>query len=186
MKNSFGCNAALWSSQSTTSGLDAIKWLYAIGVNVGLVNSNGHSMLHKSAQRGKEDVCKWVFANLTCTAEKYRSGALQDHSKPGDDPLSSEHFADIIKLISPDAERCCPSDLAGMEGFEDLAQWLACQERTLAYQAITSNVWPPWLKDGLEESRHLSNRSGLDGIYEKGAGVKKMCCHMRELGLLKL
>jgi len=129
---------------------------------MGLVNSNGHSMLHKSAQRGKDDVCQWVFANYPFS-------------------LKEESGVDLLQQIAPDAEGCCPSDLAGLEGFENLADWLVCEEKRLVIEAFGTNpcACPSWLTNGVADSRqHSANRYGLDGIFEKGAGVKKMCAHI--------
>ena len=154
--NSFGCNAVLWSAQSATSGLEALQWLKSTGLDAGLINFNGHGMLHKSAQRGKVDVCYWVF----------------EFAKEDDNGL------DLLLQIAPDTEGCCPSDLAGMEGFEVLAQWLTVQETEIAQKSFENSVEddrPEWLTAGVSDARHSNNRYGLEGTYENGAGVKKMC-----------
>jgi FOG: Ankyrin repeat len=151
--NKYGCNAVLWSAQSTSSGLNSLKWLHEIGSDMKVVNSNGHGMLHKSAQRGKEDVCRWIL-------EEY-------FEKDGD-------FHGRLQQIGPDAEGFCPSDLAGVEGFEELAQWLTIREGSIALDAFRQRNCPEWLLEGISNARHAINRYGLDGIYESGSGVKKM------------
>ena len=159
--NSFGCNAVLWSAQSVISGLESLQWLKAIGLDVGLINSNGHGMLHKSAQRGKEHVCRWVFESAT----------------------QGENSMDLLLQVAPDAEDCCPSDLAGMEGFEVLARWLVIQEQKISqryFDDSSEDGCPRWLKDGVANARHTSNRYGLEGTYERGAAVKKMCARIAE------
>ena len=107
--NSFGCNAVLWSAQSS------IQWLKSIELNMGLVNSNGHRMLHKSAQRGKNDVRQWIF-------ETYQ------YPPNRKDDIGNNNM-DLLLRISPDEEGCCPSDLAGMEGFHSLANWLLLRRK---------------------------------------------------------
>lgn len=159
--NSFGCNAVLWSAQSATSGLEALQWLKLIGLDAGLINFNGHGMLHKSAQRGKVDVCCWVF----------------EFAKKDDNGL------DLLLQIAPDTEGCCPSDLAGMEGFEVLAEWLTVRETEIAQKSFENSVEddrPKWLTAGVSDARHSNNRYGLQGAYENGAGVKKMCAFIVE------
>lgn len=151
--NSYGCNAVLWSAQSTTSGLMSLQWLQDIGSDMMIVNSNGHGMLHKSAQRGKEEVCRWIVE-----AYLVKEGCWQN----------------MLRQIGPDAEGFCPSDLAGIEGFEFLAQWLTMQEGRIALDAFYKGICPEWLSDGISNARHVINRYGLDGIYESGSGVKKM------------
>ena len=199
--NSFGCNAVLWSAQSTQSGcgVDAIQYLQNIGCEVGLMNSNGHGILHKAGQRGKKDVCEWVFQKVKDGKERIISSDILCNSKG--------HLVDVLRLISPDAENCCPSDLAGMssfvlssvksyssfqyeltqhlaigfegmEGHIEIAQWLVEQERKvcLEYYLCTENrdIVPNWLQDGLSNVKHLVNRSGLEGLWESGAAVKKI------------
>lgn len=157
--NSYGCNAVLWSAQSNSSGLNSLKWLHEIGSDMKVVNSNGHGMLHKSAQRGKEEVCRWIL-------EEYLATEGDCQSK--------------LQQIGPDAEGFCPSDLAGVEGFEFLAQWLTMQEGKIALDAFYNRTCPEWLLEGISNARHAINRYGLDGIYESGSGIKKMSAFVIE------
>ena len=164
--NIFGCNAALWSAQSDSGDVNAIKWLYSVGCDVSLVNSNGHGVLHKSAQRGKDDVCEWILS----VAES--SG------------ISKDIPSHVFKLMGPDAENCFPSDLAGMEKHTTLARWLALKEReeySRAFQNYFKNdmtVIPLWLKVGLENARHEVNRVGLGDLWERGAGIRRVCAFL--------
>jgi len=153
--NVFGCNAALWCAQSESDNLEPIKWLYSIGGEISLINFNGHSFLHKSAQRGKINFCKWIC----------KSGGAG---------------VDLLVFVSPDAEQCCPSDLAGMEGHIQLADWLAvweCEVASNVYQKYKVGErlsLPLWLKDGIESAKHKINRVDLTGVYESGSAVKRM------------
>ena len=161
--NIFGCNAALWSAQSSTSNLRAIKWLHSIGCDLSRVNSNGHGMLHKSAQRGKIEVCKWMLSL----------------SYSQDAPF------DVLNLMGPDAEQCFPSDLAGMEKHTSLAKWLASKEIELfteTFQKASSKVvtFPLWLKEGLENAKHQVNRVGIDDLWERGAGIRRVSASIIE------
>ena len=101
--NSFGCNAILWAAQGV-GGLDVMRWLHSIRCDIFQVNANGHSVVHKSAQRGNRKVIEWM-----CSSHKRRS----------------------VSLIGPDQEGCRPSDLARMEGHSELAGWLRTLETTL-------------------------------------------------------
>ncbi|GFH53013.1 hypothetical protein CTEN210_09489 [Chaetoceros tenuissimus] len=165
--NIFGCNAVLWSAQSATGGLETLQWLKEIGLNMSLVNSNGHALLHKSAQRGKFQVCRWIF---------------EQNSSHDDENI----LMNMVEQIAPDAENCCPSDLAGMEGFEDLACWLVSQEQKIAlnhyisHQDNSKKSVVDWLENGMKNAVHATNRFGLHGIYEAGIGVKKMCAFIAD------
>lgn len=152
--NSYGCNAVLWAAQSTACGLLSIKWLRDIGLDMEVVNTNGHGMLHKSAQRGKEDVCQWIL-------DEYLTQVTGDISRS-------------LLQIGPDAEGFCPSDLAGVEGYVSLAEWLVTRESEIAFQAYSCGVSPQWLLEGISNARHVTNRYGLEGIYESGSGINKM------------
>ncbi len=92
--NSFGCNAVLWSAQGTDTS-ETLAWLMEHGADFGLLNSNGHSALHKAAQRGSAGVVKWLV-------NTFLAG-------------SRDHGIDWTVFIRPDTEGNCPSDLCGME-----------------------------------------------------------------------
>jgi ankyrin repeat protein len=168
--NIFGCNAALWSAQSSRSDLNAIKWLYSIGCDISLVNSNGHGMLHKSAQRGKDDVCKWM---LSVAESSDASNIIPLH---------------VFKLMGPDAENCFPSDLAGMEKHTSLARWLASKEVEVCSKAFQNcfkndmTALPPWLKEGIGNARHEVNRVGVGDLWERGAGIRRVCASIFSIG----
>jgi hypothetical protein len=151
------------------SGLDAILWLKSIGSNMGLVNSNGHGILHKSAQRGKDSVCRWIIENHDSSNNTKTHGTGKKRTQ-----------IDILSQIGPDEEGCCPSDLAGMEGFDSLANWLVNEEQKIGLEIYTKNSsnCPSWLKEGVHNSRHKTNMFGLDDVFEKGAGVKKVCAYI--------
>ena len=124
--NQFGCNAVLWAAQGKgdTTSMD---WLQAKGCEMTKVNNNGHGVLHKAAQRGQHRVCSWFF---------------QTWIKDIDDCTTA------LKLVGPDAEGYCPSDLAGMERHEDLARCLAVMEMDLIKNHLSMDYFdlPTWLK----------------------------------------
>jgi hypothetical protein len=86
-----------------------MEWLVSVGCLVDLVISNGHSVLNEAAQRGRKDsICPWFFArilHLDQTAE---------HSGNTGMPID-------LLLVAPDSNGYTTSDLAGMEGHEELA-----------------------------------------------------------------
>jgi hypothetical protein len=151
--------------------------LEKIGCDVEMINSNGHGILHKSAQRGKKDVCDWIFLRMrrsmlesgTRTYPREGGGShkeLSNHNK-GLDTIS-------LMMIAPDAENCCPSDLAGMEGHYELAKWLVEQEIKVCMESLDIKNKPPWLQEGLLNAKHLANRCGLDDLWEGGSAIKKI------------
>jgi hypothetical protein len=42
-------------------GLEACEYIHSLGVTFRLLNANGHSAVHKAAQRGRRDVCAWLL-----------------------------------------------------------------------------------------------------------------------------
>ena len=164
--NSFGCNATLWAAQGE-GGLETMKWLCDdVGCDVMRINENGHSVMHKSAQRGKQGVIEWVL--------NHTDGKLHE----------------TIKLIGPDLEQHCPSDLAGMEGHAELAEWLSEKEKDIAAQWHGQVVNggpdisepPKWLAEGLEEVQGMSKliigSKVQMNAWEAGGGIRRMCCHI--------
>ena len=165
--NSFGCNATLWAAQGE-GGLETMKWLCDnVGCDVLRINENGHSIMHKSAQRGKQGVIEWVLDRA--------EGKLYE----------------AIKLIGPDLEQHCPSDLAGMEGHAKLAEWLSEKEKDVAAQwhdqvangdSNDTSELPKWLAEGLEEVQGMSKLIIGSKIqmnaWEAGGGIRRMCCHI--------
>lgn len=146
--NTFGCNAVLWCAQGEGNRLEAIQWLHDAGCEMSLVNSNGHGALHKAAQRGRADLVEWLVDNV-----------------------SEIDFA----WIGPDADGCCPSDLAGMEGHCELAEKLVASEALLATQLYHKNTGalPEWLKCASgDDGKYASN------IWEAWGGTRRLCKHL--------
>lgn len=100
--NSFGCNAIQWAAQ--TDDLAMCRWLSAIGLDVRVVNSNGHSALHKAASKGRRAVCAWLL---------------------NEEGLREEH-------MRADGDGNTPAVMARLEGFVGLAAELEAAERVLA------------------------------------------------------
>jgi hypothetical protein len=137
-----------------------MQWLQEKHCNLSLVNHNGHGVLHKAAQRGQQDVCRWFFKNF----------------------VTSSSAKTALKLVGPDPEDYCPSDLAGMEGYEDLARFLALSEMDLI-RSLKLNpsldysdslmTSPGWLHD---------SRSGISMricekdqyTWERHGGIRRM------------
>lgn len=148
--NSFGCNAVLWAAQGDGSP-DTIRWLDSVGCSSMLLNDNQHGLLHKAAQRGRRNLCEWFLR------EKILVLSLSQH---------------VLTMIGPDTEGCLPSDLAGMEGFEELAVFLSEEERMILESVLvqkgrqTSSL-PAWLVQ--HECLMVA-----DSIWEPWAGVRRL------------
>lgn len=170
-KNSFGCNAVLWCAQGSGS-LEAIQFLQSIKGDFTTINSNGHGVAHKAAQRGNS-----IFFQTI------------------NEIISSKT---ALHLFAPDSEGCCPSDLAGMEGHEDLAVSLSKTEISIALEfhkminnstrqdnekrsVKTSSTddcqdYPKWLKLGIKnikEAQTLSLRQ-IESVWESQGGARRM------------
>ena len=118
-----------------------------------LVNSNGHSALHKVSQRCQRAVIDWLVSLARESQE-----------------LSFEWFG-------PDTEHCCPSDLAGMEGHKAVAQQVAKLELELAQdlQRLGQKL-PKWA--GTTTSP-LEALSGLQA-WEPRGGVRRIAHALRQ------
>ena len=167
--NTFGCNAVLWSAQGLGNG-NIFAWLHdEVGMDFSTVNSNGHSALHKAAQRGSETAVKWLVNKF----------------------LHNESVARV--MICPDKEGNCPSDLCGVEGREDeLALWISQQECDFIIQStgnatsindLTSSCIPSWLKEVLLEGEAYStlHMNDEDTRWGAGCGARRMALKLMEL-----
>lgn len=122
--NHFGCNAVLWAAQGK-GDTRIMEWLQLKGCEMTKVNNNGHGVLHKAAQRGQQPVCNWFFDTWI---------------KVSTDGTTA------LKLVGPDTEGYCPSDLAGMEGHDDLAREIAAMEMDLIENLLMEyGDLPSWL-----------------------------------------
>lgn len=62
VKNSFGCNASQWAAQTAEDSPAMCEWLQAHGLDIGVLNCNGHSALHKAAVKGNSRICEWLLS----------------------------------------------------------------------------------------------------------------------------
>lgn len=150
--NSFGCNAVLWCAQGK-GDIATMEWLQSRRCDMTKVNSNGHGALHKAAQRGQWDVCLWFFNRFVTAAA---------------------NIQDALRLVGPDKEGYCPSDLAGMEGNIKLAKRLATEEMAILQGSIVDPLLlPGWLTEAVEG---ISMRVTDNDLYtwEPLGGVRRM------------
>lgn len=163
--NSFGCSPVLWCSQgSNGDGLAALQWLQAHGCDMRRVNHNGHGVLHKTAQRGQQDAGIW-FVEVCIGDTKF---------------ANSKEVEEVMALVGPDKEGYCPSDLAGMEGHDDFAKFLARMEMELcrSVQRVPSFDLP----EGYGEYALATNITGwINQVYtwEKYGGLRRMRSYAR-------
>ena len=92
-----------WRVPPSHPPLRAAAWLLRRGLDWGVLNSNGHSCLHKSALKGQTAVCRWL---LDCV------------------PLGLAH-------MQPDGDGNTPESFARAEGFAELADELEARRRLL-------------------------------------------------------
>lgn len=160
--NQFGCNAVLWAAQgptmptATTTTIDhdeldysecassrLVQWLEEVGCPTYMVNHSGHGVLHKAAQRGNRRLCEWFVSQrlLPWLLKQKKQCNVAGGGGPGEtgeerNDISGGNDSDIFRLIGPDNDECTPSDLAGMEGHQELALYLAQQEMAMAMTAF--------------------------------------------------
>ena len=155
-ENSFGCNAVLWTAQGDAT-VETLSWLWQAGMNFYTVNANGHTALHKAAQRGSITACEWIVDTFM-----------------RDDPRG-------LIFIGPDAEGHCPSDLCSMDGHKELAEWMQTIECSFIRQyAATERSLPKWLKEEVDTNElassgrsHCAVRCMVESINEVNCTQKK-------------
>jgi ankyrin repeat protein len=76
--NLYGCNASQWAAQS--GDIAMLAWLLQRGLDVGIINHNGHSALHKAAIKGKTGACEWLLTTAHLGAR--HMGADSDGNTP--------------------------------------------------------------------------------------------------------
>ena len=55
--NSYGCNAVQWAAQAEPArAVEVCRWLQSRGLDLKLLNRNGHSAVHKAAVKGRRQV----------------------------------------------------------------------------------------------------------------------------------
>lgn len=158
-ENSFGCNAVLWCAQGKGT-VETMKWLESIGLNLLSTNTNGHTVLHKAAQRKRKDLCEWLCTSVFESAD-------------GNDTRRS-----LLDLIGPDTEGFCPSDLAGAAGDDELALFVAKQETRLAHLWVAQDrrvrgKLPEWLQQQNSLSTLIMDEDKLN-VWEPQGGVRRI------------
>lgn len=158
--NSFGCSPVLWCSQgSSGDGLAALQWLKIQGCYMRRVNNNGHGVLHKAAQRGQHEVAEWFVKE--CIGEMLN--------------VNEDEIDGIMALVGPDIEGYCPSDLAGVEGHEEFAKFLASVEIDVCtnLRRLPSYRLPRGIGDGVL-TVYSPKLDDIMCIWEKYGGFRRM------------
>ena len=167
--NSYGCSAVLWCSQGTSgNGLEALKWLRDRGCNMKLVNHNGHGVLHKAAQRGQRDIAEWLIRE-ECASLVAESSV----GTPTDSNLDSMERSALLALVGPDVEGYGPSDLGGMEGHGDFAEWLMAFEIRVcrALNSIPAYEIPAGFSF---ECASFKSSDSSSHVWEQYGGLRRM------------
>mmetsp|Transcript_3546 Transcript_3546/g.9025 ORF Transcript_3546/g.9025 Transcript_3546/m.9025 type:complete len:864 (-) Transcript_3546:182-2773(-) len=115
--NKYGCTAVHWASQGTAAAApQVVAYLLARGLSVTAQNCNGHTPLHKAAQRGHAALCRWLVTAEPAAAEVRRERCLE----------------------RPDNDGSLPADCARLEGHGELSAWLAEAAAALEAQPSTA------------------------------------------------
>ena len=98
--NSYGCNAVQWAALNGSIEMCEML-LNEFQLDFTLLNYNGHSIFHKAAVKGNTDLLKWFLI-------KGSNGELGMKSK------------ELNVLLQPDKGGCTPSEMARLEGYQDI------------------------------------------------------------------
>jgi ankyrin repeat protein len=113
--NAFGCNAVQWAALSGSVDM-CVLLLREFEVDFTLLNHNLHSVFHKAAVKGNEEVCRWLVA---------ASGIPEDA---------------LAKLLRADKAGNRPSELARLEGHDKLSGFLAGVEVSERREEVEADV----------------------------------------------
>ena len=85
--NAYGCNAIQWACQcqadDAAAALTVGRWLARRGLDVGVLNCNGHSAVHKAALHGNRPMCEWLLGDGgPLTAAEHMRPDKRDGSTP--------------------------------------------------------------------------------------------------------
>lgn len=163
--NVYGCNAVLWMAQGCGT-VSVLQYLMGRGCHIRQLNRSGHGILHKAAQRGRHELCQWLIENLFHGHTTSVTGGGKEGSN-----LDVFH-----QVICPDNEGYLPSDLAGMEGYENLAGYLADQEQDLAREQWNSTIGSTEIERMVTPPTWIHNAPvpSPSRIWEPWAGVARL------------
>ena len=99
--NEYGCNAVQWGALSGSIATCRML-LEEFCLDFTLLNHNGHSVFHKAAVKGHEELCQWLLV-------VGRKGLLG---------------VEIATLLLPDKGGCTPSEMARLEGHLNVSKML--------------------------------------------------------------
>lgn len=66
--NSYGCNASQWGALN--GDVTMLRLLQSYGLDLKLLNLNGHSAVHKAAVNGRLEACQWLLRSEKADTEK--------------------------------------------------------------------------------------------------------------------
>lgn len=144
--NDFGCNAAHWAVMG--GAVDVAADLAARGVDMWGLNANGHSLLHKAAQRGHAAAVEWLLGGAAGELLGGGAAAVGDGGGGGGGGL---HPALGLRHMRPDLRGFTPAAMAAVCGHGRIADVLLGAERRAEEQekagataaACESSVPPP-------------------------------------------
>jgi hypothetical protein len=142
------------------------RWLAACGLDISIINNNGHSALHKAASKGQSGVCAWLL-NEECLG---------------------------LKHLKPDGDGNTPGVMARLEGFAALADALDASHKLLARVELEgAEILPPEGPFrapnsgdcGGEDSRRVdaSAKTTAYGAIRKGSSLSEISSSIRRARL---
>ena len=167
--NAFGCNAAMWVVQGG-AGLDACRYVRSLGVTFRLLNANGHSAVHKAAQRGRRDVCAWLLGRGGDDGGDGDADAIVENDAPESEAEAAWARALVGSAhLAPDNEGFTPADHARLAGDARLAAWLRARQREASVRECARFMQRDGRNDGGggDDSGHrrVRDASGVETTY---------------------
>ena len=171
--NAFGCNAAMWVVQGG-AGLDACRYVRSLGVTFRLLNANGHSAVHKAAQRGRRDVCAWLLGRGGGDdGDDGDADAIVENDAPESEAEAEAAWARALvgsAHLAPDNEGFTPADHARLAGDARLAAWLRARQREASARERARFILSC---DGINDSINDETRVTAVALHESRGGTTR-------------
>ena len=130
--NSYGCNASQWGALN--GDVEMLILLQSYGLNLGILNLNGHSAIHKAAVNGRLKACQWLLTPRESEVEASQQNIDKSNYDNHTSLPSGGGGLNMKFHMQADRSGNTPAMIALNNGHDDTANWLNqhCSLRNIA------------------------------------------------------